>query len=692
MDCAARFKKDVAALPGVTRAELNFGASLLTVEGVFNPEAVVREGARHDIGVLPEGAAVRAQRSYWQRHKRGIISGLAGLALVLGWFFQLAGEPPVSITFYLAAAATGSAYTVRKAFFSLKKFHFDMNVLMVVAVTGAVLIGEWAEAAVVAFLFSVSNTLESYTMEKARQSIRELMNIAPRDALIRRNNREIVMPVDQIRVGDIMIVRPGEKIAMDGRVVRGSSCVNQAPITGESIPAEKDVGDEVFAGTVNQDGALEVEVTKLVSDTTISKIIHMVEEAQSRRAPSQAFVDRFAAVYTPIVLFLAAGIALIPPLVFGSPWGSWIYRGLALMVVSCPCALVVSTPVALVAAIGNAARNGVLIKGGVYLEETGALSAVAFDKTGTLTTGEPTVTDVVAVGSSDNVQVLAIAASIEQLSEHPLARAIVARAREKQINLVRPEGFKAIAGKGARVRFSGEEYIIGSPRLFEDAGIPIAEIAPEIERLQEQGKTVMVCGTERGAVGLLAVADRIRESSRMAIRELKRAGVRTVMLTGDNTATAQAVAGQAGVDEFEAELLPEHKVDAVQRLLARYKKVAMVGDGINDAPALAMATVGIAMGGVGTDVALETADIALMADDLLRLPFTIRLSRAALRVIKQNIFFALAVKLLAVLLVFPGWLTLWLAILADMGASILVTLNGIRLLRVTPKNRVETGN
>lgn len=685
MDCAAKFEKGVAAIPGVTRAELNFGSSKLTVEGKFDPEAVVREGTRHDIIAWLEGERVEEKQILWQRHKRLLITGLSGFTLLAGWITEFTGASDhFVISFFLAAMVIGGAATALRAWFSLQKLRFDMNVLMTVAVIGAAAIGEWSDGAAVAFLYSVSNTLESYTMENARQSIRELMNITPREALVRRDGKEVLLPVDEIRVGDIMIVRPGEKIAMDGRITKGHSAVDQSVITGESIPVEKGVGDEVFAGSLNQEGAIEVEVTRLVNDTTIAKIIHMVEEAQAQKAPSQAFVDRFSAIYTPVVLALAAAISLLPPVIWGQPWSPWIYRGLALLVVSCPCALVVSTPVALVAAIGNAARNGVLIKGVIHLEEAGILAVVAFDKTGTLTMGKPVVTDVIAIGEQDKSGLLAMAASIEQFSEHPLARAIVREAGEMGIELSRVENFQAIAGKGARGEVGGRVYHIGSLRLFEEIGATVTGIKPIMEQLQGEGKTAMILGTETEILGVIAVADKVREKSKNAIRELKKTGVRTVMLTGDNIATARAIAEELGIDEFEADLLPESKVEAVKRLTEKYGKVAMVGDGINDAPALALATVGIAMGGAGADVALETADIALMADDLSKLPFCIRLSKAAFRVIKQNIAFALAVKLFAVLLVFPGWLTLWLAILADMGASVLVTLNGIRLLRLKP--------
>ncbi|ADG81326.1 heavy metal translocating P-type ATPase [Thermincola potens JR] len=687
MDCAAKFEKEVAAIPGVTRAELNFGASKLTVQGAFDPQAVYLAGTRHDIVARPAYEKGQEKQSFFAEYKRVIISGLAGCALLSGWVLQhTQGLTSAAILLYIAAMVIGGFSTARKAFFSIRKLNFDMNVLMTIAVIGAAAIGEWSEGASVAFLYSISNALESFTMEKARQSIRELMDIAPREALVRRNGEEICLAVDEIRVGDILIVKPGAKIAMDGKVIKGTSAVNQAAITGESVPVEKNVGDEVFAGTLNQEGAIEVEVTKLVNDTTIAKIIHMVEEAQAQRAPSQKFIDRFAAVYTPIVIALAIGVVLIPPLVFGRPWSPWIYRGLALLVVSCPCALVVSTPVALVSAIGNAARNGVLIKGGVHLEEMGSVAVIAFDKTGTLTVGRPAVIDIIPVTAKDEKQVLNLAASIEQFSEHPLAKAIVEKARQEKLALLPVEDFTSLTGKGARAKVKGKRYFIGNPRLLDELGMQTKETGQVVAQLQEQGKTVMVVGDEENIVGIIAVADIVRESAARTIRELKQAGLRrAVMLTGDNKATAKAIAEKAGIDEFHAELLPQDKVAAVNNLVNKFGKVAMVGDGINDAPALAAATVGIAMGGAGTDTALETADIALMADDLAKLPFLVRLSRATLSVIKQNIYFAVVIKLIAVVLIFPGWLMLWMAILADTGAAVLVTLNAIRLLRIKPE-------
>lgn len=469
---------------------------------------------------------------------------------------------------------------------------------------------------------------------------------------------------------------------MDGTVLKGRSAVNQAAITGESVPVEKAPGEEVFAGTLNEEGLLEVEVTKRVEDTTIAKIIHLVEEAQAEKAPSQAFVDRFAQYYTPAIMLFALGISLIPPLFMGGAWGEWIYRGLALLVVGCPCALVISTPVAIVTAIGNAANNGVLIKGGIHLEEVGVLSVIAFDKTGTLTKGVPVVTDIVRLDGPDENELLSIAATIEKGSQHPLASAIVRKSVDNNTASQEATKFTSITGKGAKAFVDGILYYIGSPRLFEEIKPLESTVSDKIQQLQKQGKTVMVLGTEHEVYGLIAVADEVRSSSQEVIRKLHALGIRTtVMLTGDNQATADAIGRQVGISEVKAELLPQHKLESIKKL-KELGKIGMIGDGVNDAPALASADVGIAMGGAGTDTALETADIVLMADDLTKLPYTIKLSRSTLNIIKQNITFSLAIKVLALLLIIPGWLTLWMAIFADMGATLIVTLNSLRLLRV----------
>lgn len=561
---------------------------------------------------------------------------------------------------------------------------------MTIAVIGAAFIGEWGEGATVVILFAISEALETYSMDKARQSIRTLMDIAPREALIRRGNQELMVEVEDIQLGDIMIVKPGQKIAMDGTVDKGLSSVNQAAITGESVPVSKTKGDEVYAGTINEEGVLEIKVTKRVEDTTIAKIIHLVEEAQAERAPSQAFVDRFAKYYTPIIIMVAFGAAVVPPLFFGADWSEWIYQGLAVLVVGCPCALVISTPVAIVTAIGNAAKNGVLIKGGIHLEEMGGIKALAFDKTGTLTKGSPAVTDFIPSPGTDSKQLLSAVAALENGSRHPLASAIMKKAEQEGLDYqnIEVEDFASITGKGIKGKIGGETCYVGSPNLFDEVlqnGIP-EELRTVILDLQNQGKTVMAAGTPAGIMGVIAVADVLRENSRDVIQKLHALGIeKTIMLTGDNLGTAKAIGVQAGVTDIKAELLPADKLSYIKDLREKYKRAGMVGDGVNDAPALAASTVGIAMGGAGTDTALETADIALMADDLGKLPFTVKLSRKAMTIIKQNITFSLGIKLVALLLVIPGWLTLWIAIFADMGATLIVTLNGLRLLRIRDK-------
>lgn len=555
---------------------------------------------------------------------------------------------------------------------------------MTIAIIGAALIGEWGEGATVVILFAISEALERYSMDKARQSIESLMDIAPKEALIRRGGEELLVQVEDIEVGDMMLIKPGEKLAMDGVVLKGTSTLNQAAITGESVPVMKTVNDEVYAGTLNEEGTLEVKVTKLIEDTTLAKIIHLVEEAQAERAPSQAFVDKFAKYYTPLIVLFAFLIVIVPPLFFDGDWSKWIYEGLAVLVVGCPCALVVSTPVAVVTAIGNAARNGVLIKGGIHLEEAGGLKAIAFDKTGTLTKGIPVVTDIVTFGGNEEELLLTVAA-IEKNSQHPLASAIIRKVDGLGLSLANKsvEEFQSITGKGVKARVNGIFYYVGSPTFFNELHQGLAEpMGEKIATLQSEGKTVMVLGTAEEILAFIAVADEVRESSQEVVGKLNSMGIETVMLTGDNERTASVIGRQVGVAEIQADLLPEDKLELVKALRKKYQNVAMVGDGVNDAPALAASTVGIAMGGAGTDTALETADIALMSDDLNKLPYTIKLSRKALTIIKQNITFSLAIKVVALLLVIPGWLTLWIAIFADMGATLMVTLNSLRLLKI----------
>jgi Cd2+/Zn2+-exporting ATPase len=575
----------------------------------------------------------------------------------------------------------GGYHVAKSGLYGLKSMTLDTNFLMVIAVVGAAAIGEWSEGATVVFLFSLGNALQAYTMDKTRSSIRALMELAPPEALVRRNGGELRLRVEEIVVGDIMIVKPGERLAMDGMVASGSSTINQAAITGESMPVEKQAGDSVYAGTVNEQGALEIIVTKLAEDSTLAKIMHMVEEAQAEKAPMQQFVDVFARYYTPAVILAAVGLTIIPPLFFNEPFDLWFYRALVLLVISCPCALVISTPVSIVSAIGNASRHGVLIKGGAYLEQMGKIRAVAFDKTGTLTVGKPMVTDIIKLTEQmDNQEILIIAAAVEKWSEHPLAEAIVARTGNQGLPPV--TNFKALVGRGAQADLDGRTIYVGNQRLFEELGCAPASYENSLLLLEKQGKTVMLVGTGTEIYGVIAVADTLRDNSTEAVATIKSAGVEhVVMLTGDNRRVAQAVADKLGLDAFYSELLPADKATTLKQLATKYGSVAMVGDGVNDAPALATADVGIAMGVAGSDTALETADIALMSDDLSKLAYVMKLSRKTVAIIKQNITFSLVVKLLFVLGTFVGFVNLWLAVLADTGAALLVTLNGMRLVR-----------
>lgn len=694
-NCAGKFENNVKQLPGVQDAKVNFGASKIAVYGDATIEELEKAGAFESLKVNPEKTVREATQEVKKEVKEPFYkkhSTLLNAVLLVGFGYlsqNVNGEENLITSLLFAASIIIGGFSLFKVGLqNLLRFEFDMKTLMTVAIIGAAIIGEWAEGAIVVILFAISEALERFSMDRARQSIRSLMDIAPKEALVRRNGQDMMIHVDDIAVGDIMIVKPGQKIAMDGVVVGGYSAVNQAAITGESVPVEKTVDDDVFAGTLNEEGLLEVKVTKLVDDTTIAKIIHLVEEAQGERAPSQAFVDKFAKYYTPIIMFVAALVAVIPPLFFDGSWATWIYQGLSVLVVGCPCALVISTPISIVSAIGNAAKKGILIKGGVYLEEMGALKAIAFDKTGTLTKGVPVVTDFSVFSKETNAsELLSVITALEYRSQHPLASAIMRKAEEENISYsdVRVEDFSSITGKGIKGIVNGTTFYIGNPKLFKE--LPTTRFSSEQEllvtTLQNQGKTAMVVGTDHEILAVIAVADEVRESSKEVIQKLHQLGIKkTIMLTGDNKGTATAIGGHVGVSDVQAELLPQDKLDFIKQLRSDYGNVSMVGDGVNDAPALAASTVGIAMGGAGTDTALETADVALMGDDLRKLPFAIKLSRNALSIIKQNITFALAIKLIALLLVIPGWLTLWIAILSDLGATLLVALNGLRLMRV----------
>ena len=685
--CAAKFEKNVKAIPEVQDAQVNFGASKITVIGAISVDQIKEAGAFDGIKVTQSAAKALENTTPFYRKKENVLAGISLLFVILGYLFAgMNGESsPLPISMFIIAILVGGVGIFKIGFRNLVRFEFDMKTLMTIAIIGAAIIGEWEEAAVVVFLFAVSEALEAYSMDKARQSIRQLMDIAPPTAIIKRAHgehyHEVELPTEDIEIGDILIVKPGQKIAMDGIVISGLSAVNQAAITGESIPVNKTVNDEVFAGTLNEEGALEVRVTKRVEDTTIAKIIHLVEEAQAEKAPSQQFVDRFAKYYTPAIMVIAFLVAVIPPLIVGD-WQHWIYQGLAVLVVGCPCALVVSTPVAIVTAIGNAARQGVLIKGGVHLEQLGHIEAVAFDKTGTLTKGQPAVTDIVTTENWSEDYVLQLVAAVEKQSQHPLAKAILNRLHDKKLSELIPTNFQSVTGKGAYATVDNQIIYVGSMKWATSLTSVDQNIESQVKNLQEQGKTVVAAVSNNQLIGLVAIADQLRHESKDVLNKLNALKVKhMVMLTGDAEPTAQAIATSLKMTDVRAGLLPEEKLKAIKDLRKQFGAVAMVGDGVNDAPALATANVGIAMGGAGTDAALETADIALMGDDLTKLPYTIGLSRKTLRIIKENIIFALVLKLIALLLVIPGWLTLWIAIFADMGATLLVVFNSLRLIR-----------
>jgi Cd2+/Zn2+-exporting ATPase len=705
-DCAMKLEKVVAAMSGVTRVEVSLAHSTMSLNyqptrssyrdivrkirqigyDVVEPQdAVARKGRRQSAGT-ENGSAAQSLIGFWRSHRKARTTAFAGLLFVAAWVLSLAA-PAADIATdigYALAIAIGGFAIARSGIAALASRVVGMEMLMTIAVAGAAAIGEWQEGAAVVVLFNLGETLEALTMDRTRRSIRSLMDLSPAEATVVRGGEELRLAVAEIAVGDRLLLKPGEKIAMDGRIAVGRSFVNQAPITGESEPVEKQAGDEVFAGTINQHGSLEVDVTRVAADSTLSRIIRMVEEAQAQKAPTQRFVDRFAQYYTPTVVLLAVAIFAVPVLLFQQAWEPWFYRALMLLVVSCPCALLISTPVTVIAAIGHAAKAGILIKGGAYLERLGKVTAVAFDKTGTLTEGHPSIVAVAPFGGHSREELLRLAAGVEALSEHPTAEAVVRLAREEGLAFAAGREFVAYAGRGAKAEVGGAAVWIGNTRWVEaELGLAIPAAGRElIRRWEEEGRTVMVLGTADGALGALAAADPIRASSREAIARLSHIGVAgIVMLTGDNEGAARRVAAAAGGIGWRAQLLPQDKLAAVRGLMQQGDVVAMVGDGINDAPALAVADVGVAMGAAGTGVALETADVALMADDLGKLPYAIRLGRRALGVIRQNIAFSLLVKAIFIALIFAGKSTLWLAVLADTGASLIVIANGMRLLR-----------
>lgn len=684
--CARKFETNVKRLEGVADAQVNYMAAKIKVTGNTTIAALEKAGAFEHLKIREEAQPEFAREPFWKQRENFKVY-LSALILIASSIigFRTGEQNLIPVIGFITAILIGGYELFIEGIKNIFHLDFDFEALMTMAILGAMAIGKWQEGAIVVILFAVSEAMERFSGDTARQSIRSLIRMAPKETIIRRGGQEQMTPVSDIRIGDIMIVRPGEKLAMDGVVVKGRSTVSEAAITGEPVPAAKSTGDTAFAGTLNGEGLLEVRVTKRTEDTTLAKVIRLVEEAQTQKAHAQTLVDRFAKIYTPVIIVAAFFVAVAPPLFTGASWADWIYRGLALLVVGCPCALVISTPVAIVTAIGNAAKQGVMIKGGIHLEQVGALNLMAFDKTGTLTRGVPEVTDLVMAPGNSRPFVLRIFSALEKGSQHPLAAAIVrfaAKAGQKEPGSA-VNDYQSLTGRGVRAKIGDVLYYAGSPALFKEI-IPAAltpELTGQIKTLRREGKTVMLLGNAHGVLALAAVADRLRDSAAGVVQKLHQSGIKTVMLTGDSRSTAEVIGRAAGVGEIGADLLPEDKLAWMKRQGSR-RKIGMVGDGINDAPALAQAAVGIAMGASGTDTALETADIALMADDLTRLPYLIQLSRKTLRLIRQNISFALGLKFVSILLISPGWLTLWMAIFADVGATIIVTLNSLRLARV----------
>src|SRR5690625_1423424 len=620
-NCAAKFEKNIQDIDTVESAKVNFAAQKVTVAGDITIDQLEKAGAFDHIKVRSQNDDAFQHVPFWKK-RENILAGiyLVILLMVQGLQFTFGKEHPLVITTFIIAILVGGYDLFITGFKNLFRFYFDLHTLMTIAIIGAAFIGEWVEGAAVVILFAISEALEAYSVDKARQSIKTLVDIAPNHAIIRRGRNVMELHVNDIQIDDLMMIKPGEKIAMDGEVISGRTSINQAAITGESLPVQKNTGDEVFAGTLNEEGAIEVRVTKLVADTTIAKIIHLVEEAQAEKAPAQKFVDKFASYYTPAIMIIALLVATVPPLLFAGDWSQSIYLGLATLVVGCPCALIISTPVAIVTAIGNAARHGVLIKGGIHLEETGRLDMIAFDKTGTLTKGTPELTHIIPIQQIEETEVLKIATAIEVFSQHPIASAIIKAANDRQLSQYEATSFQSITGKGAQAKVNGDLYYIGNVALFTDKEAKKSLPLAEMESLQQDGNTVMLLGTEEHILAILAVADQVRDTSYTVIEKLKKLGIQhTLMLSGDNYFTANAIAKKIGITDVHADLLPEDKLTIINEKKETHGKVAMVGDGVNDAPALATATIGIAMWGAGTDAALVTADIELMDDDISKL-------------------------------------------------------------------------
>ncbi|WP_106225057.1 heavy metal translocating P-type ATPase [Legionella pneumophila] len=691
LDCPAEeqlIRRQLQGIPEIEHLDFNFIAEEVTIHHRLSSIDLLQQRiaalgmsvrAKSDIHPAKEGGRSLSDSSWLLI----ILAGVFALFSELAAYFLGTEQSTWSIIPALLAMVLSGPPTFKKGWIALRTKAMNINSLMLIAISGAVLIGEWPEAAMVTVLFALAERIERYSLDKARLAIRSLMQIAPEVARVKMDNDQWqTMPVEEVLLEAVFRVRPGERIPLDGVVISGQSTVNQAPITGESMPVVKQVGDEVFAGSLNEHGALEVKVTKASGDTLLAKIGKAIEQAQAERAPTQRFVDQFAKYYTPIMVLIAVLIALIPPLVLGYPFYDWLYKALTLLVIACPCALVISTPVTVVSGLAAAAKHGLLIKGGSYLETGYRLKLIALDKTGTLTEGKPIVTDFIVYDKNQTKeQLLLLAASLDSHSEHPVAHALVEYWQQEQPNssLLDVEQFFALPGRGVKGLVHQELYYVGNHQLAEDNQVCNSAIEQALKRLEEEGKTTVILSNSFTVLAVFAVADTLRTTSQWAIARLHQQGIKTAMLTGDNAVTAHAIAKQVGIDEVKANVLPADKLQAIDFLIEQYKAVGMVGDGINDAPALAKATISFAMG-KGTDTALETADVALMNDNLAMLPLYIDLSRNTARILRQNISLSIAIKGIFFFLALAGIATLWMAVFADMGASLIVVVNGLRLL------------
>ncbi|QDH68181.1 heavy metal translocating P-type ATPase [Pseudomonas azotoformans] len=686
MDCPTEqtlIQNKLGKLAGVQQLEFNLINRILGVTHDLPSTAPIIDAIK-SLGMqadpIVEGtpaAEPPAKKHWWPL----ALSGVGALGAEVLHFTNAAPTWVIALV-ALVSILSGGLTTYKKGWIALKNLNLNINALMSIAVTGAVLIGQWPEAAMVMFLFTVAELIEAKSLDRARNAISGLMQMTPEQATVRQADGSWVeMEVKSIELDAIVRVKPGERIGLDGEVTAGQSTIDQAPITGESLPIEKTVGDKVFAGTINQAGSLEYKVTAAANNSTLARIIHAVEQAQGARAPTQRFVDSFSKIYTPAVFLFALGVAVIPPLFMAGAWFDWIYRALVLLVVACPCALVISTPVTIVSGLAAAARKGILIKGGVYLEGGYKLDYLALDKTGTITHGKPVQTDYLALFPTVEDSAPALAASLAGRSDHPVSLAIANAAVDKNLPVHVVDNFEALAGRGVRGDINGQTYHLGNHRLVEDLGLCSPELEEKLFALEKQGKSVVLLLDKSGPLALFAVADTVKDSSREAIQQLHELGIKTLMLTGDNTHTAQAIAAQVGIDQAQGDLLPTDKLHAIETLYGQGHRVGMVGDGINDAPALARAEIGFAMAAAGTDTAIETADVALMDDDLRKIPAFIRLSRQTSSILKQNITLALVIKAIFLVVTFLGMATMWMAVFADMGVALLVVFNGLRLLR-----------